>query len=260
MANLFEMVGASFVIVMTLMTVCWVIYYFQRNSGIVDIGWALGYVLTAWAYFFLGEGDFWRRVVLVVMVTLWGGRLALYLSQRFLKSEEDIRYQEIRKNWGEGNADFKFLLLFLFQGLLVIIISLSFLLICRNPNEWSQIEFWGIGVWFIGFIGESIADRQLQQFKEDPENRGRICQKGLWYYSRHPNYFFEGIVWIGFFLFALAAPGGYLAIISPALIYFFLLKVSGIPLTEEQSLRTKGEAYREYQRTTSSFIPWLKSR
>jgi steroid 5-alpha reductase family enzyme len=107
-------------------------------------------------------------------------------------------------------------------------------------------------------IGEGVADEQLAAFKRDPANRGRVCQRGLWNFSRHPNYFFEWFVWVAWALYALASPFGWGALICPALMFFFLFRVTGIPATEAQSLRSRGEEYARYQRTTSSFVPWFK--
>jgi steroid 5-alpha reductase family enzyme len=107
-------------------------------------------------------------------------------------------------------------------------------------------------------LGEATADSQLKAFKKDPSNKSKVCSQGLWNYSRHPNYFFQWLMWMSYFVFALASPYGYLAIISPAIILYLLLKVTGIPMTEEQSIRSKGEAFKKYQQTTSAFVPWFK--
>ena len=115
-----------------------------------------------------------------------------------------------------------------------------------------------MAIWFIAVAGEGVADWQLKQFRSRPENKGKICQSGLWNYSRHPNYFFEWLVWVGFFVFAWDSPFGCFTVLCPALMLFFLLRVTGIPLTEELSLKSKGDAYREYQRTTSAFVPFFK--
>ena len=254
-----QMIGACFILVLSLMTILWVVYYFKRNSGIVDLGWTFSFVLTMLACLLLGDGWEPRKWLLACMVWIWSGRLFWHIYQRYMVTEEDPRYQAIRESWGSNASDFKFFLMFLFQGLLAVIISLPFMIVCMNPSrEWHIFEGWGVIVWLIGVAGEAIADQQLDSFKKDPENKGRVCQKGLWYYSRHPNYFFEFITWVGFFLFSLGTVWGIFAIISPLLILFLLLKVSGIPLTEEQALKSKPLEYKEYQRTTSAFIPWVK--
>jgi len=126
--------------------------------------------------------------------------------------------------------------------------------------QWGWCDLLGFLLWVIAICGESLADRQLDAFKANPANRGKVCESGLWYYSRHPNYFFEWLIWVAFFLFALPAPWGWATIVAPALMLFFLLRVTGIPYTEQQSLRSRGAAYRQYQRSTSAFVPWFKTR
>ena len=135
----------------------------------------------------------------------------------------------------------------------------AFFIITINPNpDLSWLEYTGFGIWIISILGETIADQQLSSFKKDHGNKEKVCQEGLWYYSRHPNYFFQWLMWVSYFVFALASPYGYLAIISPAIILLLILKVTGIPPTEAQAVRSKGDAYKEYQRTTSAFFSWFK--
>lgn len=261
MATLFLMLGASSFLVIGLMIILWVIYIFQKNSGVVDIGWALGFLLAAWSYFLFGTGDVLKMVVITLMATLWAGRLAWHLFSRFDLDVEDPRYQELRKSWGGDQSNVLFLMMFVFQGFLVLIISLPFLLVdLGSHEEWSWWEFSGILIWLIGVAGEAWADWELNMFLSDPDTKGKVCKKGLWRFSRHPNYFFEAIIWIGFCLFALPSSGGWIAVVSPVLMIFLLLRVSGIPPTEAHSLQTKGEAYREYQRTTNAFIPWFPKK
>lgn len=258
MSDAFTMLGASFTLIMAVMIALWVIYLFQRNAGIVDIGWALGFLLAAWSYFYFGSADLLKMMIITVMATLWAGRLLAHLYLRYEATKEDPRYTTMREKWGGDPTDMLFLMMFIFQGVLVVIISIPFFLVDFGSSSiWSQWEFLGIAFWLVGLVGEGFADRQLASFIKEPQNRGQVCKKGLWRFSRHPNYFFEFMIWVGFFLFALPSDGGLLAIISPLLILLLLVKVSGIPLAEEQSLRSKGDAYREYQRTTSAFIPWF---
>lgn len=259
MGNLFEMLGAAFFLIMVLMGVLWLVYFFKKNASIVDIGWALSFVLASWAYFFIGDGYAPKKWVMTAMVTIWGCRLAWQLYQRYISSSEDSRYQELRSNWGSQNDAVKFFILFIFQGVLALILTLPFLIVgTAAAPGWNGIEVVGVLLWLMGVAGEAIADHQLFQFKQNPANKGKVCQEGLWYFSRHPNYFFEFIVWLGFFFFALEKTGGWLAVISPALMLCLLTKVSGIPLNEASALKTKSQAYAEYQKTTSSFVPWFK--
>ncbi|HET8799305.1 MAG TPA: DUF1295 domain-containing protein, partial [Thermoanaerobaculia bacterium] len=146
---------------------------------------------------------------------------------------------------------------FWFQGLTNVLLSVPVLLIARNPEpRIHPLEIAGAALFVLSVIGESIADAQLRRFRADPANRGKVLQSGLWRSSRHPNYFFEWLVWVAWLVIALASPYGWIAAYCPLLMLWFLYKVTGIPATEEQSLKSKGEAYREYQRTTSAFIPW----
>lgn len=261
MSDAFTMLGASFTLNMLLMVILWLIYLFQRNAGIVDIGWGLGFMIAAWSYFFLGNADLFKMIAITAMATIWAVRLLTYLSLRYDTGKEDPRYTRMRKRWGGDPTNGLFLMMFIFQGVLVVMISIPFFIVDFGSDpEWSKWELIGIVVWLAGVIGEGFADAQLATFNKDPENKGKVCNNGLWRFSRHPNYFFESIVWIGFFLFALPSYGGVFAIVSPLIILLLLLKVSGIPLAEEQSLASKGDLYKEYQRTTSAFIPWFPGR
>lgn len=261
MSDVFTMLGASFSLVMLLMGALWVVYLFQRNAGIVDIGWGIGFILASWSYFFLGSGDFWKMAVMTSMVTVWAVRLVSHIYMRYAADKEDPRYTRMRTRWGGDPTDMLFLMMFIFQGVLIIVISIPFFLVgFGSYSEWTRWEGVGIVIWLAGVAGEAYADSQLTAFNKDPENKGKVCQKGLWRLSRHPNYFFEFVVWIGFFLFALPSYGGVFAVVSPAVVFLLLTRVSGIPLAEEQSLESKGDLYREYQQTTSSFIPWFPEK
>lgn len=252
------MLGGSFTFVLLLMVALWVIYLFQHNAGIVDIGWGVSFLITAWVYFFLGSADLLKRLIMTGMVTIWAGRLVTHLFLRYVPEKEDPRYVRIREKWGGDQNKILFLMLFIFQGVLAVLLSLPFFLVDWGATpEWSKWELIGMIVWGIGVLGEAAADAQLATFMKNPENKSKVCREGLWRFSRHPNYFFEWVVWIGFFFFALPSYGGGFAIISPIIILLLLTKVSGIPLTEEESLASKGELYREYQQTTSAFIPWF---
>lgn len=239
------------------MFVLWIIHLRLKNAGVVDIGWAGSYALIALVYAVMGDGYGPRRALITTMVVIWSVRLAAHLTARTIAQPEDARYQHIRQQWG-GNVPLKFFLFFQFQALLNVILSVPLLLVAVNPrSELSPLEWLGCALWIIAVAGESLADRQLRAFKSDLANRGKVCNLGLWRYSRHPNYFFEWLVWVALFVFALASPYGFVSIIAPALMLYFLLRVTGIPATEAQLLRSKGDAYRAYQQTTSAFVPWF---
>lgn len=259
MVTLFQMIGASFVLVQLLMFILWLIYTRQKNAAIVDIGWAIGFILTTVAYFFLGFGSFWKSLLLLFMVVIWAGRLGFHLFYRYIQNEEDPRYSALKNRWGESYSDLKVLVLFVFQGVLVTVLSLPFLLVACCPNStWTGWEIFGVLLWAIGTAGEFYSDESLRQYKATGATG--VCRKGPWYYSRHPNYFFEWVVWLGFAFYALSSTAGILAFIAPGLMYYLLRYVSGVPLTEAQALASKGEDYRRYQETTSEFFPWFPSK
>jgi len=254
--EIFEMFGASFILITLLMTTLWFIATFKQNAGIVDIGWAISFFIAIWAYFLLGDGFWLKRLLLTAMVSAWSLRLAWYIGKRFDFSVEDPRYTDLKESLGAEMSDFKMFLMFLFQGFLVIVLTIPFAIVAGySTSTWHPLEGLGILIWAGGFAGQYYADQQLENFKRNPANEGKVCNAGLWKYSRHPNYFFEWVIWIGYFFFAFPSPWGWLALISPVLMLIFLTRVSGIPPAERQALKTKGDAYREYMEITSPFVP-----
>ena len=243
--------------VAALMLALWLVHLWTGNAAIVDAGWAGGLALLAVLYTVEADGAPARKWLIAGMAAIWGLRLAFYLLfTRIIGHPEEGRYVQLRKNW-KTHLPFKFLLFFEFQAFLCVALSLPFAIPAQNAAPaLHPLEYSGAAIWLGAMFGEALADAQLHRFKQDPANKGRVCKAGLWKYSRHPNYFFEWLIWVGYSVFALASPGGVAALVSPALILYFLLRVTGIPATEEQNLRGKGDAYREYQRTTSKFIPW----
>jgi steroid 5-alpha reductase family enzyme len=232
------------------------------NYGIVDVVWAYAFGALAILYAWLGSGWPMRRVLFAALVVLWSVRLGSYLFRRVMGHHpvEDSRYREMRVRWA-ANFSWEMFKFFQWQALSVVVLGLPFLLVAQNPSvPLHPLELAGACLWFLALVGESVADGQLAAFKRNPENRGLVCNVGLWRVSRHPNYFFEWLVWVAYFIFALASPWGWVAILSPAAILYLLLRVTGIPLNEEQLLRSRGEAYRRYQRTTPAFFPWFPRR
>jgi steroid 5-alpha reductase family enzyme len=242
------------------MAALWVLHLKRRDAGIVDVGWAGILGLLALLYGAAGPGWAPRRAAVALLGGVWGLRLAGHLLARMRGRPEEGRYAALREEWRRagGNVPLRFLAFFLAQGVLDVFLSIVFLFPALNvAPRFSFVEGAGLLVWTIALAGESFADAQLSRFKADPANRGAVCRAGLWNLSRHPNYFFEWLVWVGFAIFALGSPRGALALASPALMLFFLLRVTGIPATEAQALRTRGEAYRRYQREVSAFVPWF---
>jgi len=241
----------------------WALHLRRRDAGLVDPGWSAGLGLVAVLYAALGPGWEPRRAAVAAMGLIWSARLTAHLLRRMRGKPEEGRYRALRAEWEAKGVDVprRFLLFFLFQGLLDVFLSIPMLVAVLNPEpRFSAWEVAGASLWLVSVAGESAADAQLERFKADPANRGRTCDAGLWRYSRHPNYFFEWLVWVAWLVFALGSPWGGAAALCPALMLFFLLRVTGIPATEEQALRSRGEEYRRYQRTTSPFVPWLPKR
>ena len=229
-----------------------------NNFGIVDVAWSLGFTPLAAFYGHFGGGAFSRRLLITTMAGLWSLRLGGYLARRVLGhlKTEDGRYRQLRLDWA-ANLNVKMAQFFQFQALLLVALAAPFLLAARNPApSLHPLEIAAAALWLFALFGETLADAQLAAFKRAPANRGRVCDSGLWRWSRHPNYFFEWLIWVAFALFALASPWGWIALYCPALMLFFLLKVTGVKYTEDQLLRSKGEPYRRYQECTSAFVPW----
>lgn len=252
-------VGAA--VVAAMMFALWLIHLQIKNAAVVDVGWALGLALLAFWYAWAGPGYHARKWAIAAMAGFWGLRLATYLLlARVVGHPEEGRYLQLRAEW-KTNLPLRFLFFFEFQALLDVALSLPFLLACLNTRApLGILEKTGAGIWLIALLGEALADRQLDGFKKNPANHGKTCRAGLWKYSRHPNYFFEWLVWVGYAVFVISSPWGWLGLISPALILYFLLGVTGIPATEAQALRSRGDEYRAYQRTTSAFVPWFPKR
>lgn len=239
-----------------LMFVLWLIHFPIRNAAIVDVGWGTALATLATTYAVMGHGLAERRWLLAATVIVYGLRLSLYLfTTRIWGHPEEGRYVELRREWAP-NAALRFLIFYEFQALMAALLSLPFLAAALNPAPAIHaLEWAALALWIVAKLGESLADWQLHRFKSRAENKGSVCDEGLWRYSRHPNYFFEWLIWVAWALYGAASPGGWMGWLSPALMLYFLFRVTGIPATEAQALRTKGEAYRRYQARTSAFVP-----
>jgi steroid 5-alpha reductase family enzyme len=241
------------------MALVWVWHLKLRNAGIADVGWAFLVGGLAVLYAVLGDGWPPRRAAVAFMMGSWGARLTLYLLyDRVLNRPETGRHAELRRKRGDG-ANAWFFWFFEAQAVAAVFFSLPALLAVVNRDEaFSPLELVAAGLWIVAFTGEVTADRQLERFKADAGNRGHAYLGGLWRYSRHPNYFFEWLMWIAYATFASASPRGWTAFVCPAMMTVLLFKVTGIPVTEAQAIRSRGDEYREYQRTTSAFVPWFR--
>ena len=255
------LVLSGWLVMAAVMAALWVVQRARRDAGVVDVGWAAGLGLLAVLYAVLAAGPPLRRLLVAAMAGAWSLRLAWYiLVNRVLGKPEDGRYQTLRSKWGD-RAQSRFFVFFQLQALVDVIFSLPYLVAMTNPTP--GLGVWGLAgvlVWVVAVVGEALADGQLAAFRADPANRGRTCRVGLWRLSRHPNYFFEWLHWWSYVLLAVGSPWWALTLVGPALMLFFLFKVTGIPATEAQALASRGEDYRDYQRTTSAFVPWFPRR
>jgi steroid 5-alpha reductase family enzyme len=245
-------------IAMVAFALVWAISVKVHNYGFLDVAWSYGVAVLAPLYACNSPGTAERKWLIAGIGMAWSLRLGTYILLRVLRHHpsEDVRYQTLRESW-KGPA--MFLFFFELQALLVAVFALPFLFISFDTSaSVHPVAVAGAVLATIALCGEAVADMQMQSFKADPGNRGSVCQKGLWRYSRHPNYFFESLIWWAFFLAALPSPHGWVTILCPLLMLYFLFQVTGIPLTEEYSLRSKGDLYRAYQRTTSAFVPWFR--
>jgi steroid 5-alpha reductase family enzyme len=236
------------------MTLGWRWQRRNENAGIVDVLWSAGLGGAALLAAFLGTGAPAPRLLVGLCGGVWGVRLATHLWRRVRGASEDGRYRALRRHWSGDQR--KLFGMFQFQALLIALFAVPFVVAAANPTVRPPWLAAGAAIWCLAVAGESLADAQLARFRADPANRGRTCRAGLWRYSRHPNYFFEWLHWFAYAAFAVGAPQGGAALLGPLVMYVFLRFVSGIPHTEAQALRTRGEDYRDYQRRTSMLFPW----
>lgn len=244
-------------IILGCMSLLWLISLQLKNSSIVDIFCGTGFVIANWVYFALTPDGFLLRKWLVsILVTVWGLRLSFYILRRNWGKHEDFRYQVWRREAGSRWWWLSFFRVFLLQGLLMWVISAPLMAAQRGakPAHLILFDFLGITIWGIGFFFEAVGDLQLARFKVDPANKGKVMDRGVWRYTRHPNYFGDSAQWWGYYLIAAFA-GGWWTIFSPILMTLFLLRVSGVVLLEKTLEKRPG--YQEYIEKTSAFLPWF---
>lgn len=238
-----------------LLSAVWAVQLRTRNAGLVDAVWSwclggLGVLCAA-----AGTAPAGTRLLLALLSGTWGLRLGTHLLLRNHGKPEDGRYRRFREQWG-GRADFKLFWFFQLQALFAALLSIGFLPVAFRPEAPGPAALAAAcGLWLAAVAGEGLADWQLERFKQDPANRGQVCRRGLWRYSRHPNYFFECLHWLAYLPLAYGAPLWWLALAPPAVMAFLLLKMSGIPLTEAHLVQSR-PGYADYVRTTSAFVPW----
>lgn len=258
MGSAITIMGMNLVVILGMMVCVWLLSLVLKDASIADIFWGLGFVLIAWMTFFQAEGYFLRKILITVLVTVWGLRLAFYIGLRKRGKGEDRRYRTWRAQYGEKFWWVSLFTVFGLQGVLLWVISLVVQAgqIPTGPVGLSWLDGAGFLMWAIGFVFEAFGDFQMSRFKADPGNRGKVMDRGLWAYTRHPNYFGESLMWWGIFLITLSTPNSFWTVISPVTITFLLLKVSGVTLLEKTMVE-KRPAYQAYMKGTSAFFPWL---
>ncbi|WP_251358398.1 DUF1295 domain-containing protein [Kangiella sp. TOML190] len=261
------------VVVALIQLVAWLFQLVYKNADPVDIAWSLAlamlgfyYIVRAWNNQSL---DHITLVALCLAPVAWYSRLALHLINRFSTHHEDGRYAYLRKYWQQQSSSttvqVKFLLFFLLQALLAWFCSLPALIISQQKETLTLLDILAIGLILVSFVGVSIADKQLLNFKKNHKRQAKVCDHGLWRYSRHPNYFFEWLHWCSYPLLAwhsnaLATTSWWFIASFPLWMFLFLWKVTGIPFNEQQNIRSKGQAYRDYQERTNAFFPGKPNR
>jgi steroid 5-alpha reductase family enzyme len=243
-------------IILGLMILLWLTSLILKDSSLIDIFWGLSFVVAAWSYFGLTSGGYLGRKLLICgLVTIWGLRLSIHLLIRNWGRGEDFRYARWREQAGRDWWWQSLIKVFLLQGLLLWIISIPLLAaqMVTPTNHMTWFDWLGVLVWCIGFLFETVGDLQLAQFRSKPDHKGLVLDQGLWRYSRHPNYFGDALQWWGFYFISVAVVGIW-PIISPSLMTFLLVRVSGVSLLEKSLYQDK-PGYREYVQRTSAFIP-----
>lgn len=226
--------------------------------ALVDLVWTGGLGLAGIAYYLTQAPDTVRSLVILGILALWSGRLSLHIfKDRVISGKEDPRYAALALHWGD-QAKRNFIFVFFAQVPLILLFLFPASLAMRQPvDAWRWLDSLAVLIAVIALIGEYLSDHQLSRFRADPDNKGKVCRVGFWRFSRHPNYFFEWLHWFAYVAFALGSSNWWLTLIGPVMMYVFLRYITGIPFAERSSLKSRGEAYRDYQQTTNAFFPWI---
>lgn len=244
-------------VALALTTLIWLASLIKNDVSIIDIFWGLGFVTLAWYYRSQVDIESFRQTLVPLLVTFWGIRLGGYILWRNSGAGEDYRYAEMRRKWGPKFRYLSLVIVFWLQGVLFWLVGMPLLQIQRSPEPvgWTWLDALGLALFGVGFFFEVVGDYQLARFKNDPANKGKVMDRGLWRYTRHPNYFGDATLWWGLGCFALATTGSWWTLVGPLLMSFLIVKISGVALLEKGLGDTKPK-YREYVRRTSSFFPW----
>jgi len=229
----------------------------KKRNDVADIAWGPGFILLAWTSYFTSPDPGIRGVLVGILVTVWGSRLAWHIHKRNSGKSEDYRYLAWRKEWGTWFYIRSYIQIYILQGALLFLVATPIMLINTHAgSNLNGLDLLGLAVWLFGFFFEAIGDAQLSRFIKNPMNKGKLMQEGLWAYTRHPNYFGEITQWWGIWLIATSAPYGWTGIIGPITITFLIVKVSGIPLLEEKM--GKNPEFLKYKQNVRMLIPFPK--
>ncbi len=236
----------------------WLLQLRTQNAGIVDSAWPYLTAGTAtWLILTSHEEPGVRQWLLIVFSITWGVRLGTYLLKRVMRETEDGRYRYLREYCGK-HANAAFFIFFQLQVLFVLLFATPIWAASLNTSEsLTWLDLCGVMLWLLAMTGEWLSDRQLARFKARVKDSSLVCDEGLWAYTRHPNYFFEWLHWFAYVLIGLGGGLWWLCLGGPIFMYVFIIYLTGVPYTEQQSLRSKGEAYQRYQSTTPMFFPAL---
>lgn len=252
-----DLVGLSLIL-----TAAWAVQRATGNSGWVDVIWTFGVGLAGAfvALWPMGDGSVWpRQLAVAIAIGVWSLRLGGHIALRTARIDDDPRYARLKRDWGEAAQRRMFAFLQI-QAFAAFLLTIGVLVAARSPRAGLDLRDWlGLAVVLLSVAGEALADHQLKAFGRDPANKGRVCDVGLWRYSRHPNYFFEWLGWVGYLIIAIdlsgAYPAGWLALIGPAYMYYLLVHVSGVPPLEEHMAKSRPEAFAAYRARTNMFFP-----
>lgn len=248
---------AFLILILAVYIHCWfLVSLWQKRNDVADSAWGLGFVLLAWSAYWLGQSQSVPALLISVLVTIWGVRLSWHVSTRNRKKGEDSRYLAWRKQWGSWVYLRSYLQVFLLQGALLLLVAIPIILANTTPRlheSWRWFSALGIALWLLGFSFEVVGDAQLQHFTQDPSNKGKLLQTGLWAYTRHPNYFGEVTLWWGIGVIAAGSTANPFAFLGPLVISVLILFVSGVPLLEKQYAGRPD--FEDYKRRTSVFFP-----
>lgn len=259
--KLIPLIFSAWLSLAIVMSFFWLIAKKTNKAVVIDLAWTYSLGLIPLFYALLGNFQWgMNTLICITLPLLWSLRLGYHIFQRIIKEGEDARYQEMRDRWG-GGIEIKMFYIYQFQALTVIVLSLPYLVLLNGNKHLSLIPtILGLIIAVIAILGESIADKQLRQFKQNNRKQKAVCSTGLWRFSRHPNYFFEWLYWFSFPVISIGLNYWYVSLIGPLVMFYFLTQLSGIPITERHSIKKRGQAYIDYKERTNSFFPWFPKR